>query len=432
MSEWREVTLGTLVQVKHGFAFRSEFFQDSGDLIVLTPGNFNETGGFKPKAGKEKYYGGPVPRGYLLTKGDVVIAMTEQSMGLLGSSATVPESNRYLHNQRLGLVNILDGEALDTRFAYHLFNSSEVRKQIQATATGAKIRHTAPERIGNVVVRVPSLRSQRLVAAVLDSIDDLIDNNRRRIELLEQMVQSIYREWFSDFRYPGHEYDELVDSRVGRIPARWSVRAATELLDLDKGVSYKGVFLEDSGTPMINLKCFGRTGGFRFDALKGYSGPVKPRHVVRAGDLVMANTDLTQAGSIIGRVATVPLVRGFDELIVSHHVFAVRPKSIPSLFLFHALSQTRFRDHARATASGTTVLGLKREDVLSYPMLEPPHSLIDAFVEVASDIQDSQVRYGDTNRSLERMRSVLLPRLIAGAIDIAHLDLDAVLDGTAA
>lgn len=90
------MSLGQALAVKHGFAFRGEYFRDDGDLVVLTPGNFVDEGGFKPKSGKEKYYDGPFPPAYLLNSGDVVVAMTEQGHGLLGSSATIPCDGRYL------------------------------------------------------------------------------------------------------------------------------------------------------------------------------------------------------------------------------------------------------------------------------------------------------------------------------------------------
>ena len=221
MTEWREITLGEALDVRHGFAFKGEYFRDEGDLVLLTPGNFQEFGGFKPKSGKEKYYDGPVPAGYLLSEGDVVVAMTEQSQGLLGSTATIPASGRYLHNQRLGLLRLTDRTKLDLRFCYHLMNAEVVRSQIQATATGSKVRHTAPERICGLHVRVPPVSVQRLVAGILDSFDGLIENNQRRIELLGQMVQGIYREWFVHYRYPGHEDDAQVDSPFGPIPEFW-------------------------------------------------------------------------------------------------------------------------------------------------------------------------------------------------------------------
>ena len=200
MTEWREVELGSGLAVHHGFAFKGEYFVDDGELIVLTPGNFIESGGFKPKSGKEKYYDGPVDDRYLLSRGDVIVAMTEQAHGLLDSTATIPRDETYLHNQRIGLLEITDPAILDLRFVYHLMNAPMVRHQIQATATGSKVRHTAPERIRAVVAPVPPTDQQRVIAQVLDAIDDLIEINRRRVEVLEEMARAIYREWFVHFR----------------------------------------------------------------------------------------------------------------------------------------------------------------------------------------------------------------------------------------
>jgi type I restriction enzyme S subunit len=103
---WRECTLGDVLIIKHGFAFLGKHFSNTGSHIVLTPGNFFDEGGFKYKGDKEKWYNGPIPADYVLKEGDLIVAMTEQAEGLLGSSAIVPESNLYLHNQRLGLVQV--------------------------------------------------------------------------------------------------------------------------------------------------------------------------------------------------------------------------------------------------------------------------------------------------------------------------------------
>src|SRR2546425_5137353 len=111
-SDWKTHKLGELVRIKHGFAFKGEYFSTSGDYIVLTPGNFHDVGGFKLKD-PEKYYVGPIPEDFLLKRGDLVIVMTEQAEGLLGSPAFIPESNRFLHNQRLGLVTPVHDDQLD-------------------------------------------------------------------------------------------------------------------------------------------------------------------------------------------------------------------------------------------------------------------------------------------------------------------------------
>ncbi|NLA28547.1 MAG: restriction endonuclease subunit S, partial [Propionibacterium sp.] len=223
MSDWREVELGRGLRVKHGWAFKGEHFRDAGEQIVLTPGNFHDKGGFKPKNGTEKFYDGTYPEQFLLKRGDVVTAMTEQARGLLGSTATIPKDDTYLHNQRIGLIEITDPEVLDLRYVYHLMNAAVVRRQLYATATGAKVRHTAPERIQSVQVEVPDILTQRVIAELLDGIDGLIENNRRRVAVLEEMARAIYREWFVKFRYPGHEDVPIVDSTLGPIPEGWEV-----------------------------------------------------------------------------------------------------------------------------------------------------------------------------------------------------------------
>lgn len=91
---WREVQLGDAIHVKHGFAFKGQYFSDSGEKIVLTPGNFNEQGGFRLRPGKDRFYIGDIPEDYILAEGDLIVAMTEQGPGLLGSAALIPENGK--------------------------------------------------------------------------------------------------------------------------------------------------------------------------------------------------------------------------------------------------------------------------------------------------------------------------------------------------
>jgi len=106
MSRLPDTTMGELMKAEHGFAFKSEYFSDSGEFVVLTPGNFHEAGGFKARPDKDRFYDGKFSERYLLNREDLIVAMTEQGEGLLGSSALIPESGKYLHNQRLGLVRL--------------------------------------------------------------------------------------------------------------------------------------------------------------------------------------------------------------------------------------------------------------------------------------------------------------------------------------
>ena len=146
-SGWRLAKLSELISIKHGFAFKSVHFSDQGALAVLTPGNFFESGGFRARGDKQRYYTGDFPKEFLLSPGDLLVAMTEQAPGLLGSCIIVPGDGHYLHNQRLGLLQPLTGTTWNARFFAHVFNISGLRRGLSDTCSGATVRHTSPGRI---------------------------------------------------------------------------------------------------------------------------------------------------------------------------------------------------------------------------------------------------------------------------------------------
>ena len=240
---WTEITLGDALSIKHGFAFKGAYFADDGAYVILTPGNFHEKGGFRLRPGKDRAYFGDFPEAYILEQGDIIVAMTEQGLGLLGSSAIVPDGNRYLHNQRLGLITKLDETVLNKSFLYHLFNTRGVRAQISGSASGTKVRHTSPERICKVRVRIPDLGCQAQIAKTLSAYDDLIENNRQRIALLERAARELYREWFVRLRFPGHEHTKIVDG----VPEGWTTRALGEIADIVMGQSPKSLYYNEEG-----------------------------------------------------------------------------------------------------------------------------------------------------------------------------------------
>lgn len=230
---WRKQTLKGLIHVKHGYPFKSEHFANSGELVVLTPGNFWEAGGFKEQAGKEKFYASSFSPEYLHDKGDLIVAMTEQAAGLLGSMALVPEKERYLHNQRIGKVTATTSDVW-LEFLYHAFKTRQVREQISNTASGSKVRHTSPERIYDVSVLLPPVGEQKHIAAVLSTIDAKIDLNNRINAELEALAKTIYDYWFVQFDFPdanGRPYKSSGGAMVWNetlkreIPAGWEATA---------------------------------------------------------------------------------------------------------------------------------------------------------------------------------------------------------------
>ena len=200
--EWIEKPLSELCDIKHGFAFKSEFFTSEGDYVLLTPGNFFESGGYRDRGEKQKYYTGEIPRDYVLNEGNLLVAMTEQAEGLLGSPTLVPESNKFLHNQRLGLVTKKSSVPWTNEFFFHVFNTQAVRKEIHDSASGVKVRHTSPTKIGDVVVSFPtSISEQRAIVSTLKDLrketQRLKSIYQRKLAALEALKKSLLHQAFS-------------------------------------------------------------------------------------------------------------------------------------------------------------------------------------------------------------------------------------------
>ncbi len=422
VAHWRERKIGDLLRIKHGFAFLGEHFANEGTHVVLTPGNFLEEGGFKEQPDKAKWYTGRVPPEYVLSAGDVIVAMTEQAEGLLGSSAIVPKSEKYLHNQRLGLVQVLDRMQTELRFVYYLFNSASVRQQIRGSASGTKIRHTSPTRIGDVRVAVPPLSEQLRIAGILASYDDLLMNGQRRVEILEAMLRGVYQEWFVHFRFPGHAGCSFEKTALGITPRGWLPTSVGDISVIRRGRSYRSADLAESGgLPFLNLKCINRDGGFRRSGLKRYVGEYAPHHTARRGDIVVAVTDMTQERRIVGRAGLVPSL-GAEFGVVSMDLVRVEPRpGVSAAFLYSFLRFSGFADEVKQHANGANVLHLSPERITAFVFARPPSALIERFAALVSPILEQCDTLQNQIVTLRRTRDLLLPRLLSGQLDVSTL-----------
>ena len=199
---WAEKPVGELCEIKHGFAFQSKYFANDGDYICLTPGNFFEDGGYRDRGDKTKYYSGPVPAGFVLSAGQMLVAMTEQAPGLLGSPAIVPAGQQFLHNQRLGLICPKEGTPWVNDFFFHVFNRPAFRRAVHRSATGVKVRHTSPSKLGLIGVSFPASEGdQRKVAAAINAIQQEVDSHQeiihRKTTALDELKGSLLHQAFT-------------------------------------------------------------------------------------------------------------------------------------------------------------------------------------------------------------------------------------------
>lgn len=191
---WSLYELGDFIKIKHGFAFKSAFFAAKGKYILLTPGNFYEKGGYKNQGSKQKYYTGNIPREYLLKKDDLLIAMTEQAAGLLGSALFIPSNGNYLHNQRLGLV--INIKKINTVFLFYIFNNPSIRKIIHFQATGTKVRHTSPTKIQGISVGVPPIPLQEKFAKRIQQIESQKAKAQAALKASEDLFNALLQKAF--------------------------------------------------------------------------------------------------------------------------------------------------------------------------------------------------------------------------------------------
>jgi type I restriction enzyme S subunit len=398
--------LGAFFKVKHGYAFKSEFFSNSGKYVVVTPGNFFDEGGFKKKGEKEKFYTGPVPKDYVLNKGDLIVAMTEQSEGLLGSSALIPADNYYLHNQRLGLIVDLDEKRLDKKFLYYLFNLRDVRNQIRATATGAKIRHTAPERIRSVSFKYLPIEEQRRSAAILSAYDDLIENNTRRVKLLDEHRTLLFQHFIktSGNGVATKQLGEIVDE-VGS-----TVRTGpfgSQLHESD---------YTEEGVPVVMPKNIidGRISTANIARVPHEITSKLSAHALNLGDIVYGRRgDIGRRALITKRQQGWLCGTGCLRISLSG-------EQLHSRFLYEFLGQPEIVSLIASRAVGATMPNLNTSILRGIPITMPPYRVQKEFAETVLPCDELIENLVEKNYLLRMQRDILLPKLISGEIDVSH------------
>ncbi|CAN5873573.1 hypothetical protein BH24CHL4_BH24CHL4_10970 [soil metagenome] len=414
---WPIRELGELIQIKHGYAFKGEFFSDSGPYVVLTPGNFFDDGGFKNKGCKEKFYTGEVPSDFILQEGDLLVAMTEQAEGLLGSSAIVPQSDYYLHNQRLGLVREFNPAEIDRRYLYFLFNTQGVRQQIRSTASGTKVRHTSPSRIYEVQVEIPPISTQRRIAGILSAYDDLIENNTRRIAILEEMAQRLYQEWFVHFRYPGHENVPLVDSELGPIPEGWEVKRVADAFEILGGgtPSTKDLSYWECGDIVWYSPTDLTSNGSMFisDSVKHITAEGLQRSSAR---LFPAYSVMMTSRATIGVTAvnTSPACtnQGFITCLTNEEF---------SVYAIYYWLQER-RGEIQSLASGATFKEINRGTFKQLMVLLPDRVNRTRFEKVVTQLWGEIENLSSSVTNLAQARDLLLPKLVSGIIQVKEFE----------
>jgi len=433
---WQSGTLAGRIHVKHGYPFKSEHFADTGKYIVLTPGNFWESGGFKLQAGKEKFYNAEFPREYLHKRGDLIVAMTEQSAGLLGSMALVPQDNCFLHNQRIGKVTATSDD-VHLGFLNYAFRLLSVRTQLSNTASGSKVRHTSPERIYDVSLPLPPIADQKAIAAVLSALDAKIDLNNRINAELEALAKTIYDYWFVQFDFPdahGRPYKSSGGAMVWNdtlkreIPSGWSVTNLAAWVAKQKTGEWGGNEFSDSNE--VQITCIR---GADINALNGSAELKAPTRYISSSksgkflapcDIVIeiSGGSPTQSTGRAALISPEVIERFENPLVCSNFCKALTLKEPERAHEFLQLWNALYSGGVFFGWEGKTS-GIKN---LQFDAFVDNHSVPVAPPEVSRKYQslscslEKRKQNGlRENRELTQLRDWLLPLLMNGQVRVA-------------
>lgn len=421
MTNWKEYILGDIINVKHGYGFKGEFFSETPTKdLLLSPGNFYIGGGFK--SGKLKYFKGEYPKEYILSEGDVIITMTDLSKegDTLGYSAQIPAHKdiRYLHNQRIGLMQLKNQE-FSREFLYWLLRTRTYQEFIVSSATGTTVRHTSPTRIYDYKFKAPNLETQTAIAEILSSLDNKIEINNQINQNLEALAQALFKQWFVDFEFPdknGNPYKssggKMIESELGEIPDGWNTGKLDEIVNIKGGTTpstkeplfWNGDFYWTSPKDLSNLK---------FPVLLTTEKKVTEKGLKKiSSGLLPKGTLLLSSRAPIGYLAITEI-----ETAINQGYIAINSKNgFSNLYMLYWLKQNM--DLVIERANGSTFLEISKSNFREIKTSFPPLEVHNKFI-LQLDLLFKQLTLNlKENKELETLRDLLLPKLMSGELEV--------------
>ena len=303
------------------------------------------------------------------------------------------------------LIVRADGRIVDPIFLFNLLRSENVQAQIKNFSSGSAQPQIPIRDLVQVPLKIPGFQIQRRIASILSAYDDLIENNTRRIQILEEMAQKIYTEWFVHFRFPGHEKVKMVDSELGRIPKGWEVKPLSEISSITMGQSPKSQFYNETGEG-IPFHQGVRDYGAHFPTDRLYC--TVQNRIAHEGDILFS------VRAPVGRINIAT-----KTMVIGRGLSAIRSKQNSQIFL---LCQLRHKFSEEDLIGGGTIFkAVTKKDMYEISMLHPIGNIIEEFQSHAKPIWKIIRILSEKNNNLRQTRDLLLPRLISGDIDVSEM-----------
>ncbi|MEA5579556.1 restriction endonuclease subunit S, partial [Anabaena sp. UHCC 0451] len=311
------------------------------------------------------------------------------------------------------------------KYLYYWIQGFIFQDSLYGIKGGVAQSYVSLEMIISLPLNYPPLPTQQKIAAILSNYDDLIENNTRRIKILEEMAQTLYHEWFVKFRFPGHEQVNMVESDLGLIPEGWEVKNLGNIvIDI---IDYRGK------TPKKLGGDWSESGITAISALNVKAGKLinleKSKFISEDLYKKWMKSELKQGDILMTSEAPLGelyfLVRE-QKFCLSQRLYSIRANHelIKPEILYFALSSPLIQGEIIARQSGTTVLGIRQTELRKVPIVIPPIQLqingaykLEQFLKAIDVLQQK-------NKNLQKTRDLLLPKLISGEIDVENLEID--------
>ena len=419
----KKYKLGDLIEVTRGASLSGNYYASSGKYIRLTCGHFDYCNNcFKENTSKDNlYYTGEFRADFLLEKGDLITPLTEQAIGLLGSTAWIPESGKYIQSQDIAKIRCNE-ELLDKQFAYYLISSNIVKQQLSAAAQQTKIRHTSPDKIKDCTVWLPSLAEQKQIGLLLFDIDRKIALNRSINHNLEAMVKQLYDYWFVQFDFPdenGKPYKSSGGKMVWNeklkreVPEGWEVASLNRELEIKSGYAFKSESYSSEGIfKIVTIKNVqdGYLDISTCECIETLPKDIKKWCILQKGDRLISLT------GNCGRVCRVTS----EALLLNQRVGVFCSNELFSEYFFQFLASDEGHRYCVNLANGAAQANLSPIDLCKMELIYPSRETLSLFNKIVQPIIQRYIANEQKIENLTKLRDSLLPLLMNGQVTVNY------------
>ena len=381
-------------------------FSDEGYCLFLNAGNVTKTGwSFENNSFISEDKDRQLRNGRV-NKGNTVLT----TRGTVGNAAYYDDRVPYDHlriNSGMVILSAKDNNIIDNEFIYYLVTSPVAKKTIELFCSGSAQPQLPIKDFVKIKYDLPSMEIQKHIVSVLSAYDNLIEVNNKRIKVLEQMAENLYREWFVRFRFPGHETAEFENG----IPKGWAYRRADEVIDFNPMLKTRNqteftiIPMEalSTNSMVLDSSCF-----VRQDSISGRRS--------QNGDTLLAKITPCLENGKTGFVMGMPeneVFGGSTEFVV------MRSKALTPHYVYCIARSYYFRQTAILSMNGADGRQRVDEDKLkSTKILQPEKTVLDRFETIVTPIFDGVYQMVQENKNLIQQRDLLLPRLMSGKLEV--------------